>query len=54
MMTVGLKASVQELGKEAVLLGEAAEDPGFQLKPAESQPVGMSCEEEVQNLHPGL
>ena len=53
MMTVDLKASVQELGKEAVLLG-AAEDPGFQLKPAESQPVGMSWEEEVQNIHPGL
>ena len=54
MMTVDLKASVQELGKEAVLLGAAAEAPGFQLKPAESQPVGMSWEEEVRNIHPGL
>ncbi|CAM9327655.1 unnamed protein product [Rangifer tarandus platyrhynchus] len=54
MMTVDLKASVQELGKEAVLLGEAAEAPGFQLKPAESQPVGMSREEEVRNIHLGL
>nr|XP_020769284.1 zinc finger protein 75A-like isoform X3 [Odocoileus virginianus texanus] len=46
--------AVQELGKEAVLLGEAAEAPGFQLKPAESQPVGMSREEEVWNIHQGL
>ncbi|MXQ80781.1 hypothetical protein E5288_WYG009155 [Bos mutus] len=46
--------AVQELGKEAVLLGEAAEAPGFQLKPAESQPVGMSLEEEVWNIHQGL
>ncbi|KAB0352887.1 hypothetical protein FD754_017744 [Muntiacus muntjak] len=46
--------AVQELGKEAVLLGEAAETPGFQLKPAESQPVGMSWEEEVWNIHQGL
>ena len=53
-MTVDMKASVRELGKEAVLLGEAAEAPGFQLKPAESQPVGMSQEEEVWNIHQGL
>ncbi|XP_055265296.1 zinc finger protein 75D-like isoform X2 [Moschus berezovskii] len=46
--------AVQELGKEAVFLGEAAEAPGFQLKPAESQPVGMSLEEEVWNIHQGL
>ncbi|XP_017895606.1 PREDICTED: zinc finger protein 75A isoform X2 [Capra hircus] len=46
--------AVQELGKEAVLLGEAAEAPGFQLKPAESQPVGMSLEEEVWNIQQGL
>ncbi|XP_040111292.1 zinc finger protein 75A-like isoform X3 [Oryx dammah] len=46
--------AVQELGKEAVLLGEAAEAPGFQLKLAESQPVGMSLEEEVWNIHQGL
>ncbi|XP_065780237.1 zinc finger protein 75A isoform X5 [Muntiacus reevesi] len=46
--------AVQELGKEAVLLGEAPEAPGFQLKPAESQPVGMSREEEVWNIHQGL
>ena len=37
-----------------MLLGEAAEAPGFQLKPAESQPVGMSLEEEVWNIHQGL
>ena len=54
MMTVDLKASIQELGKETVLLGEAAEAPGFQLKPAESQPVGVSREEEVWNIHQGL
>ena len=35
-------------------MGEAAEAPGFQLKPAESQPVGMSLEEEVWNIHQGL
>ncbi|XP_042096080.1 zinc finger protein 75D isoform X5 [Ovis aries] len=40
--------AVQELGKEA------AEAPGFQLKPAESQPVGMSLEEEVWNIQQGL
>ncbi|KAI4559391.1 hypothetical protein MJG53_017917 [Ovis ammon polii x Ovis aries] len=46
--------AVQELGKEAELLGEAAEAPGFQLKPAEAQPVGMSLEEEVWNIQQGL
>lgn len=37
-----------------MLLGEAAEAPGFQLKPAEAQPVGMSLEEEVWNIQQGL
>ena len=36
-------------------MGEAAEAPGFQLKPAESQPVGMSQEEaEIQQKPPRI
>ncbi|XP_049554953.1 zinc finger protein 75A isoform X5 [Orcinus orca] len=43
-----------ELGKEAVLLGETAEVPGFKLKPAEAQQVGMSQDEEFWNTHQSL
>ncbi|CAK6444755.1 unnamed protein product [Pipistrellus nathusii] len=41
--------AVHVLGKEAVLLGETAENSGFKLKPAESQPVGRSQDEEFWN-----
>ncbi|XP_045427313.1 zinc finger protein 75A isoform X7 [Pipistrellus kuhlii] len=41
--------AVHVLGKEAVLLGETAETSGFKLKPAESQPVGRSQDEEFWN-----
>ncbi|XP_008507166.1 zinc finger protein 75A isoform X2 [Equus przewalskii] len=44
--------AVHELRKEAVLLGETAEAPGFNLKPAESQPV--SQDEEFWNTYQGL
>ncbi|KAG5194990.1 hypothetical protein JEQ12_012279 [Ovis aries] len=54
LSAVSLQVAVQELGKEAELLGEAAEAPGFQLKPAEAQPVGMSLEEEFWNIQQGL
>uniref|UniRef100_A0A9L0IX37 Uncharacterized protein n=1 Tax=Equus asinus TaxID=9793 RepID=A0A9L0IX37_EQUAS len=47
MMTV----AAHELGKEAVLLGETAEAPGFKLKPAESQPMGMCQDEEFWNTY---
>ncbi|XP_067562937.1 zinc finger protein 75D-like isoform X1 [Pseudorca crassidens] len=43
-----------ELGKEAVLLGETAEVPGFKLKPAEAEQVGMSQDEEFWNTHQSL
>ncbi|XP_014648987.1 PREDICTED: zinc finger protein 75A isoform X2 [Ceratotherium simum simum] len=46
--------AAHELGKEAVLLGETAEAPGFNLKPAESQPVGMSQDEEFWSTYQGL
>ncbi|XP_072798643.1 zinc finger protein 75D-like [Vicugna pacos] len=54
MMTVDLKVAVHELGEEAVFLGETAEAPGFKLKPAESQPLGMSQDKEFWNTHQGL
>uniref|UniRef100_G1PXN5 SCAN box domain-containing protein n=1 Tax=Myotis lucifugus TaxID=59463 RepID=G1PXN5_MYOLU len=41
--------AVHVLGKEAVLLGETAETSGFKLRPAESQPVGRSQDEEFWN-----
>ncbi|XP_059887594.1 zinc finger protein 75D-like isoform X2 [Delphinus delphis] len=43
-----------ELGKEAVLLGETAEVPGFKLKPAEAEQMGMSQDEEFWNTHQSL
>ncbi|XP_065749738.1 zinc finger protein 75A isoform X1 [Phocoena phocoena] len=43
-----------ELGKEAVLLGETAEAPGFKLKPAEAQQMGMFQDEEIWNTHQSL
>ncbi|XP_030653728.1 zinc finger protein 75A isoform X2 [Nomascus leucogenys] len=45
---------VHELGKEAVLLGETAEASSFRLKPTESQPVGVSQDEEFWNTYQGL
>lgn len=42
------------MGKEAVLLGETAETPGFKVKPAESQPVGRSQDEELWNAYQGV
>ena len=42
------------LGKEAVLLGETAETPGFTLKPAEAPPVGRSQDEEMWNAYQDL
>ncbi|XP_058426166.1 zinc finger protein 75A-like isoform X2 [Diceros bicornis minor] len=50
MMTL----AARDLGKEAVLLGETAEAPGFNLKLAESQPVGMSQDEEFWSTYQGL
>nr|KAF6367404.1 zinc finger protein 75D [Pipistrellus kuhlii] len=44
-----MMVAVHVLGKEAVLLGETAETSGFKLKPAESQPVGRSQDEEFWN-----
>ncbi|XP_031527168.1 zinc finger protein 75D isoform X2 [Vicugna pacos] len=41
MMMRHLKVTAQELGKEAVLLGETALAPGFKWKPAEPQPMGV-------------
>ncbi|XP_055096931.1 zinc finger protein 75A isoform X7 [Symphalangus syndactylus] len=46
--------AVHELGKEAVLLGETAEASSFRLKPTESQPVGISQDEEFWNTYQGL
>ncbi|XP_036166448.1 zinc finger protein 75A isoform X12 [Myotis myotis] len=46
--------AVHVLGKEAVLLGETAETSGFKLKPAESQPVGRSQDEEFWNEYQDL
>ncbi|XP_012503228.1 PREDICTED: zinc finger protein 75A isoform X2 [Propithecus coquereli] len=46
--------AVHELGKETVLLGETAEAPGFKPKPAESQPVSVSQDEEFWNTCQGL
>ncbi|XP_009428451.2 zinc finger protein 75A isoform X2 [Pan troglodytes] len=46
--------AVHELGKEAVLLGETAEASSFGLKPTESQPVGVSQDEEFWNTYQGL
>ncbi|EPQ11909.1 Zinc finger protein 75A [Myotis brandtii] len=43
------QVAVHVLGKEAVLLGETAETSGFKLRPAESQPVGRSQDEEFWN-----
>ncbi|TKC51407.1 hypothetical protein EI555_019945 [Monodon monoceros] len=43
-----------ELGKDAVLLGETAEAPGFKRKPAEAQQVGMSQDEEFWDTHQSL
>ena len=37
-----------------MLLGETAEASGFRPKPAESQPVGMSPEEEFGGVQQGL
>ena len=42
------------LGKEAVLLGETAETPGFKLKPAEAPPAGRSQDEEIWNAYQDL
>ncbi|KAB1251976.1 Zinc finger protein 75D [Camelus dromedarius] len=50
----GNGVAVHKLGEEAVFLGETAEAPGFKLKPAESQPLGMSQDEEFWNTHQGL
>ncbi|KAM8778125.1 zinc finger protein 75A isoform 6-T6 [Rhynchonycteris naso] len=46
--------AVHVLGKEAVLLGGTAEAPGFKLKPAESQPVGRSQDEEFWRAYQDL
>ncbi|XP_047636670.1 zinc finger protein 75A isoform X1 [Phacochoerus africanus] len=46
--------AVHELAKAAVLLGETAEASGFRPKSAESQPVGMSPEEEFGGVQQGL
>ncbi|KAM5198745.1 zinc finger protein 75A isoform 2-T3 [Hipposideros larvatus] len=47
--------AVHELRKEAVLLGETAEAPGFRLKPTEFQPsVGTSQDEELRNTYQGV
>nr|XP_036880396.1 zinc finger protein 75A isoform X4 [Manis javanica] len=47
--------AVHELGKEAVLLGETSEASGFKMKPAEYEPVDMSCERgELWNTYQGL
>ncbi|XP_066238851.1 zinc finger protein 75A-like isoform X2 [Saccopteryx leptura] len=46
--------AVHVLGKEAVLLGGTAEAPGFKLKPAESQPVGRSQDEEFWRTYQDL
>ncbi|XP_036776275.2 zinc finger protein 75A isoform X3 [Manis pentadactyla] len=46
--------AVHELGKEAVLLGETSEAPGFKPKPAEPQRVGISQDEEFWNTYQGL
>ncbi|ELK34659.1 Zinc finger protein 75A [Myotis davidii] len=48
------QVAVHVLGKEAVLLGETAETSGFKLKPAESQPVGRSQDEEFWNEYQDL
>ncbi|XP_063511134.1 zinc finger protein 75A isoform X4 [Pongo pygmaeus] len=46
--------AVHELRKEAVLLGETTEASSFRLKPTESQPVGISQDEEFWNTYQGL
>uniref|UniRef100_A0A8D0MU51 Zinc finger protein 75A n=1 Tax=Sus scrofa TaxID=9823 RepID=A0A8D0MU51_PIG len=46
--------AVHELAEAAMLLGETAEASGFRPKPAESQPVGMSPEEEFGGVQQGL
>ncbi|XP_078200615.1 zinc finger protein 75A isoform X2 [Callithrix jacchus] len=46
--------AVTQLGKEAVLLGETAEASSFRLKPEESQPVGVSQDEEFWKTYQGL
>lgn len=48
------QVAVHVLGKKAVLLGETAETSGFNLKPAESQPVGRSQDEEFWNEYQDL
>lgn len=48
------QVAVHVLGKKAVLLGETAETSGFKLKPAESQPVGRSQDEEFWNEYQDL
>ncbi|KAM5198747.1 zinc finger protein 75A isoform 3-T8 [Hipposideros larvatus] len=50
-----MMVAVHELRKEAVLLGETAEAPGFRLKPTEFQPsVGTSQDEELRNTYQGV
>nr|KAF6491619.1 zinc finger protein 75D [Molossus molossus] len=46
--------AVPVLGKDTVLLGETAETPGFKLKPAKSQPVGRSQDEDFWNEYQDL
>lgn len=49
-----MTVAIRVLGKEAVPLGETAETSGFKLKPAESQPVGRSQDEEFWNEYQDL
>ncbi|XP_053411277.1 zinc finger protein 75A isoform X1 [Nycticebus coucang] len=46
--------AIHELGKETVLLAETTEAPDFKPKPAASQPVGITQDEEFWNTYQGL